>query len=356
MDGQYANVGFSSFLAIGREATFKTYATVTAGLEFTKAKFITKKDSKEIDAVRNSRTMIDRIGLSRKVTGDVDFYMAADSDGCQYLLQNAMGGGVTGGTIISATGSGDTTGASAIEHLVSVAPFDVTYSSLCITHRKGDATNGRTFDYSGVRVDQLGLKAKVDDALMCNASMIIVDSTSTTAAAAAAAALFTPTMKQTPLNFTNMRFSCENSFNSLTAAAFWHVQSIDFSIKNNLKSDASARRIGSELLQVLPPGMASFELKVGMRWDTLTAYNAMLNETGLAAQMSFQGPTITGSKLPYEMRIDLPRVYIKDAGDPEVSGPDEILKSEITFMVLQDNSTTTGYACKTMTRNTTASY
>lgn len=355
-DGQNANVGFSSFLAVGREATFKTYATTTAGLMFTSAKFATTKDLKVLEEVRNSRTMINKVGLSKEVTGEIECYMAADNNACQYLLQNAMGGGVSGGTIISATATGDTAGSTAFEHAVSLAGFDATYSSLCMTLRKGDTTNGKGFDYTGGRVDEFGLKAEIDDALLCSASLIFCDSTQTSSNLSSAGAFFTPTLVQTPLNFINMRFSVENSFNSLTAGSFWHVQSIDFSVKNSLKADSDSRRIGSDILTVLPPGVATFELKVSMRYDTLTAYNAMLNETQLSAQMVFQGSTITGSKFPYAIQVDLPRLYVSDAGDPEIGGPDEILKADVTFTVLQANDTTTGYACKMTTRNTTASY
>jgi hypothetical protein len=353
MIGQNANMGFSSYLVVGRELTFGTYNTCTAGLDFLNAKFSTKKDSKIIEAVRNSRTFIDRIGLGKMVEGSLEFYMASDSDASQYLLQNAFGGGVSGGTIVSATTSGDTTGAGVFDHVYSIAGFDATYSSLCFNMRKGDATNGKIYEYSGARVSELGLKAAVDDALMCSASIVMTDSTVTTNSTPAGS--LTP-IGQTPLSFVNMRFAVENSFASLTASAFWHVQSIDFSIKNNLKADADSRRIGSDLLQVLPPGPVNFALSVAMRFDTLTAYNAMLSETQLSAQMVFQGSTIAGSKFPQLVQIDLPRVYIQDAGDPEIGGPDALLKATVSFHVLQDDSSTGGYACKATVRNKTTAY
>ena len=93
-----------------------------------------------------------------------------------------------------------------------------------------------------------------------------------------------------------------------------------------------------------------------MRFDTLTAYNAMLNETQLSAQLSFQGPTITGSSLRQEIKINMPRIYINDAGDPEVGGPDEILKAEVSCTVLRDDTTSTGYAVQALVKNKTASY
>lgn len=351
--GQYSNVGFSGYLAIGREVTFATYSTCTAAMDFKSAKFNTLKDSKVIEAVRNSRTLVDRIQLGKVVGAEVEFNMASDNDASQYIMQNAMGGGATGAGIVSSTSSGDTVGAGVFDHVQSLGNFDVTYTSLCFSHRKGDATHGKIFEYSGGRVDEFSLKAEIDEPLVASASLILVDCTVTSNSAPAA--LLTAT-GMTPLSFVNMRFSIEDSFASLTAGAFWHVQSIEFSIKNNLKSDSDSRRIGSDLLQVLPPGLAMCELSVSMRWDTLTAYNAMLNGGQMSAQMVFEGATITGSTKKQLIQIDLPRVYIKDAGDPEIGGPDEILKADIKFDVLQDDSSASGYMIKTTVRNKTSSY
>ena len=352
--GQNANVGFSSYLLVGREATFKTYNTCTASLDFLSAKFNTKKDMKAIEAVRKSRTLVDRISLSKVVEGEIEWAMAADSDASQYILQNAFGGGATGNGITTATATGDTAGAGVFEHIYAVNDYSVTYSGLCFNHRKGDSTNGKFFEYSGSRVNEFTLKAEIDEALIANAKIICCDSTS---GGGDLSSLVTINQNQSPMVFTNMRFSVENSFNSLTAAAFWHVQSIELGFNNNLKSDSSARRLGSDLLQVLPPGLMNFTLNVSMRFDTLTAYTAMLSETALAAQVEFLGPnTITGSKFQQMIRFDYPRVYIQDAGDPEIGGPDEILTSDVTFLVLQDDSTTTGYACKSTVRNSTSTY
>jgi hypothetical protein len=150
--------------------------------------------------------------------------------------------------------------------------------------------------------------------------------------------------------------SIENSFASLTASAFWHVQSFEWGINNNLKSDTDSRRIGSDILDVLPPGIAAFTFNFSMRFDTLTAYNAMLNETQLSAQIVCQGATYTGSKIRRSLQIDMPTIYISDAGDPEIGGPDEILKADVTAVVLRDITSVTGYAVKVTVNNQTTSY
>lgn len=347
-NGQNANVGLFSYLAVGVESTFKTYNTCTAGLDFLSFSMKTMQETKILEAIQTSRTHSERIALSKTIEGDLEFYAAADSDACQRILQNAMGGGA----IVTATATGDTTGAGVFEHIYSINSFNATYSSLCLNARKGDSTNGKTWGYSGVRVGELALTGEIDEALMCSASMVACDSTTSVADVSA----LYPTLVQTPLSFADMRLSVESTFASLTASSFWHVQSVEWGINNNLKSDTDSRRIGSDVLDVLPPGIAAFTFTFSMRFDTLTAYNAMLNETQLAAQLSFKGATYSGSVIQREIAIDMPKIFISDAGDPEIGGPDEILKSEIVAVVLRDTSSATGYAARMRVYNKTSSY
>jgi hypothetical protein len=348
-DGQNANVGFSSYLAVARESTFKTYVTATAGLDFLSASFKTTVEQKTIEAISTKRTYADRISLSKVVEGEVEFHMAADSDACVFMLHNALGGGA----VSSASAPGDTTGAGVMDHTFSINNFDASNTSLSFNHRKGDSTNGKVFEYRGCRINEFTLTGEVDEPLMANAAIIAVDST--VSGNDISANVLTVT-GQTPLSFVNMRLSVESTFASLTSSAFWHVQSFEFGISNQLKADSDSRRIGTNILDVLPPGVAQFTLNFSMRFDTLTAYNAMLNETQLAAQLVFEGPTLTGSSLRQKITLNMPRIYIQDAGDPEVGGPDEILKAEVSCLVLRDDSTSTGYALQAVVRNKTASY
>jgi hypothetical protein len=349
-DGQNANVGFSSYLAVGRESTFKTYVTATAGLDFLSASFKTTVEQKTIESISTKRTYSDRISLSKTVEGEVEFHMAADSDAAVFLLHNAFGGGA----VSSASATGDaTTGAGVMDHTFSINNFDASNTSLSFNHRKGDATNGKIFEYKGCRVNEFTLTGEVDEPLMANASIIAVDSS--VSSNDISANILTVT-GQTPLSFVNMRLSVEGTFASLTTSSFWHVQSFEFGINNQLKSDSDSRRIGTNTLDVLPPGVAQFTLNFSMRFDTLTAYNAMLSETQLAAQLMFVGPTLSGSTLPQRITINMPRIFIQDAGDPEVGGPDEILKAEISCLVLRDDSSAAGYAVQAVVRNKTASY
>ncbi len=352
--GANAVLGYPSYLVVGREKAFKTYDTCTVALNFTKAKFEMKKDSKTLQEISTKRTYANRIGLGRNLSGEVDFYMASDNDACQYMLQNAFGGGATGANIASATTTGDTVGAGVFDHVYSVGNFDATYSSLCMNHRKGDATNGKVYEYSGFRVDSLALKGKVDDALMATVKMVGIDASVTGNDLSSTVVLNTDV--QTALDFVGMRFSVEGTFNSLTTSTFWHVQDFELTLTNKMKADATTRRIGTDLAEVLPTGVLDVGLKCNMRFDDLTAYNAMMAQTQLSAQLEFLGATIAGSKFPQMIRFNLPKVFIKNAGDPDVGGPDQVLKSAVEFEVLRDTTTTTGYAIQAVVRNKTATY
>lgn len=345
--GQGHLVGNLSYLAVGREVTYGTYASCTAGLNFLSANFKTVKETKILEEIQTSRTNSNAISLGKIVTGEVEFYFSPINTACNYILQNAFGGG----TVSSATATGETVGGAGFTHTVSINNFLTTYSSLAFNQRKGQATDGKIYEYSGFRVNELTFSAELDEALKCSASMIGKDSTITANDVSSAIS----TLTQVPLSFINGRFSVETTPGSLTSTSYWNVQSFEFKISNNLNSDSGARRIGSDTLQVLPAGMASFELKATIRFDTTTAYDAMMNGTRLAAEFEFVGNTMSTSVIREGIKLTMPYVLVSDAGDPEIGGPNEVLTSEVTFEILRD-PTASGYAVKALVTNNTSSY
>lgn len=345
--GQNHLVGNLSYLSVGREITYGTYATSTAGLNFLSASLKTTKEVKVLEEIQTSRTNSNSIFLGKTVQGDVEFYFSPINAASNYLLHNAFGGGA----ISSATATGETAGGAGFTHTVSINNFLTTYSSLSFNMRKGQATDGKVYEYSGFRVNELTLSAELDDALKCSAAMIGKDATVTANDVSSAIS----TLTQNPLSFVNGRFSVETSTAGLTTTSFWHVQSFEFKVSNNLNSDASARRIGSDTLQVLPAGMASFELKATIRFDTTTALDAMLNGTRLVAEFEFLGNTMSTSVIREGIKLTMPYVLVTEAGDPEIGGPNELLTSEVSFKVLRD-PTTSGYAVKAFVTNNTSSY
>lgn len=337
-----------SYIAVGRESTFKTYNTCTAVLPFISASIRTTQEDKILEQIETSRTYSKRISMMKKVEGDVEGYFYPMATACVYLLQNALGGAA----ITSATATGETTGGTAFDHTFVLGNFDETHSSLCLNVRKGDSASAKVFEYNGVRVNELMFTAEIDEALKFNTSIIGVDSTS--GGTDVSSALTSTTLN--PLSFVGGRVSVANSPGSLTSTSFWHVQSVEFGNNNSLKSDAASGRIGSRVLDVLPPGVAVFTFNLTLRFDTTTAYDAMLSETKLAAEIEFLGPTIPGSSLQERLKVEFPRIYISEAGDPEIGGPDEVLTSEVVCHVLRDDSSAGGYAIRAQVRNNVSGY
>jgi hypothetical protein len=345
--GQNALMGNLSYVAVGREATYGTYNTATAGLNVLSSSLKIMKETKILEEIQTSRTNSNFIQLGRTVEGDLEYYFSPRSLAANYLLHNAFGGG----PVTSATATGETTGGLGFEHTVNIANFAETYSSLCLNIRKGDSTGGKVLEYSGLRVNEFSLVGEIDEPLISTVSLVGKDASITSNDVSSALS----TNSQQPLSFVNGRVSVETTVAGLTSTSFWHVQSFELKISNNLNADTSARRIGSDTLQVLPAGLAQFELKATIRFDTTTAYDAMMAGTRLAAQLEYKGATMTGSAIQEGIKLTLPYLVVSDAGDPEIGGPGEVLTSEVTFAVLRD-PTSSGYALRTIVTNLTSSY
>lgn len=348
--GQGALISGLSYVAIGRETTRGTYNTCTAGIDFLSCSLKTVKENKVLEQIQRSRTYSKSLGLGKVVEGDLEFYFVPRHDGCGYLLQQFFGG-----TVTSATATGETAGAgsnSAISHTFEIGNMDQSYPSLCINLRKGPSSTGKIFEYNGVHVDEMVFTAELNDQLKVKSSLVAFDSTITTNDVESASALTTGT----GLSFVSGRFSVEASFASLTASSYWHVQKIEFGHGNSIKKDDNSRRIGSDVLESAPPGMAKFTLKATFRFDTTTAFDAMIAATQLACELEFLGNTLPGSVVREGLKWQHPKIVVADAGDPEVSGPDEELISEVTFNVLRDDSSAGGYAVKAILTNQKANY
>jgi len=344
--GQGSIVSTESYLALGRETTYGTMVTTTAGLPFISEGLKTAQEGKILEQLEKSRVYSQHMRMGKIIEGGLEAYVYSRLTATGWLLQNAFGG-----TVTSATATGETAGGSAITHVFEIGSMDQTNKSLSANLRKGDSASAKIFEYNGLRVNELNFSAEIDDSLKMSLAFIGKDSSSTSNDVCSTLT-FT---SMSPLSFVNGRVSVEASFASLTSSSFWHVQSVNFGIGNNLKGDAEARRIGSDTLDVLPVGIATLPLSMTIRFDTTTAYDAMLASTELAVELEFQAATMTGSVAREGIKVRYPLVQINDAGDPEIGGPDEILSSEVSFNVLRDISSATGYAVQLDLTNDIAS-
>jgi len=340
--------GWGSYLAIGRETTYGTQVTSTAFLEFVSSSLKATKERRIIEEIVTGRSYSKEVGLSKTIEGEVECLAYAESLAFNYLLQNALGGAIT-----SATGTGETTGGVSWEHTVPIGTLNGSYSSLSINSRKGQSSGGKVFEYFGLRVDEVSFTAEIDEPLMCSFSLIGKDVTQTSNDISAS---YSSTSHE-PLSFVNGRVSItQGLLGSVTTSTIWHVQSCELTVSNNLKADESSRRIGSETLDVLPQGVANVGFNVTMRFNTTTAWDAMMSGSEFAAELECVGSTLTGSSLRRMIKFQIPRMTIAEAGEPEIGGPDEILTSQVSFNVLKDVSSASGYALRAIVRNLTASF
>lgn len=347
--GDSALIAGLSYLAFGRETVTGSYNTCTAGLNFMSASFKTMKENRAIEEINGSRAYNRNFQNGKVVEGELEFLVEPRRTAFGYMLQNWMGG-----TVTSATATGETAGAgasSAMTHTFILGNMDQSYASLCVNHRKGPATGGKVFNYSGAKVNELTFNAEINEPLVASASLICFDSTQVSNDVEAAIVFQTATA----LSFVAGRLSIETAFASLTTTSFWHMVSVEFGHSNNLKADDDSRRIGSDILAVLPASMIEFTLNARVRFNTTTAYDAMMASTELAAELEFLGPTLPGSAIRQGLKFQYPKVIVADAGDPEVSGPNEMLMSDVKFLVLKDDSSATGYAMRCLLTNNTTS-
>lgn len=345
--GDGSLLGGLSYLSIGRETTFGTYTTCTTQVDFLSASLKTLKEAKILEQVSSSRTYKKQFQTGKVIEGEVEFYLYPRHTSSGFFLQN-----IFGGTVTTATSTGETIGGGALTHTFLVGSMDQSYTSLCLNMRKGDSTSGKIYEYSGARVNEVTFTAEIDEPLKASASFMIKDSTGTTNDVESTFSVNTTSC----LSFVNGRLSVESTFGSLTSSSFWHIQSVEFGLGNSLKSGAEARRIGTDTVDVMPVGVASFPLSVTLRFDTSTAFDAMINETAYALELEFLGDTMSGSAIREGIKFQYPSVRVMDSGDPEIGGPDEILQATVVFNVLQDLSSASGYALRALLTNDITSY
>jgi len=346
--GQGSLVSTFSYLALGRESTFGTGVTATATFEVISGSPKGMQGNKVLEQIERRRVYSKHIKTGKTVEGEFEAYFYPDSTACAWSLQNAIGG-----TITSATATGETAGGSAFSHTVDIGNLsNQTYSALTFNMRKGDSTNGKVFEYNGMRTNEYTMSFEMDEALKFSSGFVGKDFTS---AGTDVESLLT-TASWEALSFVNGRVSVENSFASLTSTSFWHVHGGQISISNNLKTGNEARRIGSDTLNVLDQGVANISMNLTMRFDTTTAIDAMTGNTKLSVELEFQGTTLGTSVIKRGLKFQMPCVYVEDAGDPSIGGPDEQIISEVSFNVLHDASSATGFSLRSILTNDVSSY
>jgi len=339
--GGEAKTAVLSYIALGKEGTFGTYASATTAVEAISCTFRTDIESEKLDQIGASRGFSHRVTKGKIVGGTLEQYLHPQES--VLLIANALGGALVSNSI-----------SGGFAHSVSAGNFDTTtaINQLSFNVRKGES---HVWRYTGGRCNQLKITGAVGEAVKVSYEFVFKDSTLLSDNIIAILSL----SSVNPFTFVDGKFKYSNTeSNAANSTNSEPIQSFELTINNNIVSDDDARSLGNITVDVLPPTRRDIQLTVKNRFDTSTTYDRMIQATQGAIELYFEGRAISGTAAPfYAMTIRLPKVY-NATGDTEINGSDEILTTEIKYDVLVDNPspTTTSRDIGITFQNSTASY
>lgn len=335
--GDEAKAAAQSYVAVGRETTFGTYASATTALEVISCSFKTTFEHMKLDEIGLNRGPARRVQMGKVVSGTLEAYLHPHDT--TLLLANAMGGGITSNSTVTNINI----------HSITAGNFDTTTAGLSFNVRKGDT---HTWRYLGGRINRLTIAGTVGEPVKVTADLVFIDSTQLTDNIATSLSY----SSVNPFTYVNgvYRYAATEAA-AATTTVEEPIQSFELTINNNLKTDRDARELGTVTLSVIPATRREIEMKAVQRFDTTTAYNRMTQATEGALELRFSGDLITtGSN--YLATFRLPSVFVNNA-DTAITGAKDILMADIDYDVLVDTpSTTTGKDIGITLQNTAASY
>lgn len=323
--GDEAKAALPSYLAIGKESTYGTYASATTAVEFLSSSIRTDIASQKIDAMGGAgRGYMKRVQLDKNVAGTIEMNLhTVDST---LLIANTLGG-----PVVSASISGG------FVHSITAGNYNTSSAILgiSINSRKGDT---HTWRYSGGRVNTMKISAQVGEVIKASFDMIFKDATLPTDDISASLSI----SSVLPLTFVGgfYRYAATEAA-AATTTVEEPIQGFELTVTNNLVSDARARKLGSNVLQVLPATRREVQLTIEQRWDTTTSWNRFVQATQGSVELYLRGDSMGSSEF-HDMTIRLPKVYM-NSPEPTLDSATDILKSSVAFDVIVDSpSTITG--------------
>lgn len=343
--GDQANPVVHSYVALGKEATFSTYASATTAIEAISCSFKTTVKNMKLDAMFVQRGYARRVALEKEVKGTLEQYFHPQES--VLLITQAMGGQ------ISSTSQTNST-----LHSISAGNFLNSIASLSFNVRKGGAAGNPaaaalTWRYHGGRCNVLKISANIGEPVKCSYDFVFRDSTQT---ADDISAILSISSVQ-PFTFVQGSFSYGGSEG---AVSIEQIQSFELTIDNGIKMDKEVRTLGTNTVSVLPGTKRNVQLKTTQRFDTTTVWQRFIQATEGAIALAFSGAAIvantTASEYFFTSEIRFPKV-VQVGGDSELKSSGDILQNETEWDVLIDNpNTTTGREIGMTFRNSTASY
>ena len=323
--GRNAQSGVKSYVAIYIESTYGTFpstaATGASTLEPLSIGIKTGKANQKLDALSRNRGFTKRVQLDKNVGGPMEQYLHPTES--PILVALALGGGLSTSSLTGA-----------FTHSISAGEYSSTIASISMQVRKGDTHH---WQYTGARINTMKIAAAVGEVVKCTYEFICQDSSQTGSDIASSLSI----SSVLPFTYVNGVFRYAATENSLTSTVEEDITGFELTINNGLVSDNNVRKLGADTLQTLPPTRRDIEFKATQRFDTTSAYDRFIANTQGAIELVFTGASVSAEH-NYECRIRMPKVFV-NSPDPEVTGPNDILMSEIDYDVLVDNpDTTTG--------------
>lgn len=318
-----------SYVAVGKETNFGTYATATTAMEVLSCSFKTDEKTMKLDSLSTNRGMSRRVFLDKEVAGTIEAY--AHPVESPLVFAAALGGSVTTTTLSTGVYS----------HVMEAGNFAGTIPSICFSVRKG---SNQVWNYSGGRVNTLKLTANVGEPMKLSADIIFKDSTTLSADISAGLSL----TAFIPWTFVHGTYQYSATAQKITG--------FELAISNGLKSDKDARALGQNTLVCLPATRREVTFKISQRFDTTSTWDAFMQHTTGAIQLDFTSTdSLSSSNFP-KLTINMPKCGMKTP-DPELKSAGDIIMSDIEYDVLVDNPmTSTGYDVKFTVINGVSGY
>src|SRR5688572_8047462 len=98
--GDEAKVGVNSYVALGKESTFGTYASATTAIEALSCTFRTDIESIKLDTFGPSRDYMKRVQTNKAVGGALEQYLHPQES--VLIIAAALGGGIGTSSLTSA--------------------------------------------------------------------------------------------------------------------------------------------------------------------------------------------------------------------------------------------------------------
>lgn len=337
--GENAELGVNSYVAFWKESSFGTFpatgSTNASTMEPLTIGFKTEISNQKLETISRNRGFTKRVQLDKTVAGTIEQFLHPQES--VLPLAVALGGGIS-----SASLSGG------FIHSMTAGNFDTSPASMSFQVRKG-ATNH--FQYVGGRVNNCTITGNVGEPVKVSYEFMFKDSTQSGSDISGDLSISTVL----PFTYVQGTYRYATTEGSITSTATECITGFELSIVNNLKNDATVRCLGSNVPATIPPTRRAVEFKINQRFDTLTAWSRFINNNEGSVELFFEGQSIS-AKQNFTCQIRLPKVYI-NTPDPEVTGPNDILTSEIIFDVLVDNPmTSTGRDIGVTIINSTSSY